>query len=49
MVARGDAAVLSKSYRAADIRDAVHDFANDVVQSFTGTRGRLRLAHRVRA
>jgi TolB protein len=39
VVARGDAAVLSKSYRAADIRDAVHDFANDVVQSFTGVRG----------
>jgi TolB protein len=39
VVARGDAAVLSKSYRAADIRDAVHDFANDVVQSFTGQRG----------
>lgn len=39
VVARGDAAVLSKSYRAADIRDAVHQFANDVVQSFTGQRG----------
>ena len=39
VVARGDAPVLSKSYRAADVRDAVHDFANDVVQSFTGTRG----------
>jgi TolB protein len=39
VVARGDAAVLSKSYRGADIRDAVHDFANDVVQSFTGARG----------
>ena len=39
VVARGDAAVLSKSYRAGDIRDAVHEFANDVVQSFTGQRG----------
>jgi TolB protein len=39
VVARGDAPVLSKSYRAADVRDAVHDFANDVVQSFTGARG----------
>ena len=39
VVARGDAPVLSKSYRAVDVRDAVHDFANDVVQSFTGTRG----------
>jgi TolB protein len=39
VVARGDAAVLSRSYRAGDIRDAVHEFANDVVQSFTGQRG----------
>jgi TolB protein len=39
VVARGDAAVLSKSYRAADIRDAVHEFANDVVKSFTGQPG----------
>jgi TolB protein len=39
VVARGDAAVLSKSYRAGDIRDAVHEFANDVVQSFTGQLG----------
>lgn len=37
--ARGDAAVLSKSYRGADLREAVHDFANDVVQWFTGQRG----------
>jgi TolB protein len=39
VVARGDQPTLTKSYRAADIRDAVHDFANDVVQSFTGKRG----------
>jgi TolB protein len=39
VVARGDTAVLSKSYRAADLRDAVHEFANDVVQSFTGKPG----------
>jgi TolB protein len=39
VTARGDAPVLSKSYRGADIRDAVHEFANDIVQSFTGTRG----------
>ncbi len=39
VVARGDAAVLSKSYRAGDIRDAVHEFANDVVKSFTGQPG----------
>jgi TolB protein len=36
---RGDAPVLSKSYRAGDVHEAVHDFANDVVQSFTGQRG----------
>jgi TolB protein len=39
VTARGDAPVLSKSYRGADIRDAVHEFANDIVQSFTGQRG----------
>ena len=39
VVARGDQPTLSKSYRDADIRDAVHEFANDVVQSFTGKRG----------
>jgi TolB protein len=39
VVARGDAAVLSKSYRGSDVRDAVHEFANDIVQSFTGKRG----------
>jgi TolB protein len=39
VIARGDAAVLTRSYRAGDIRDAVHEFANDVVQSFTGQRG----------
>jgi TolB protein len=39
VVARGDAPVLSKTYRASDLRDAVHDLANDIVQSFTGKRG----------
>ncbi|HVT06137.1 MAG TPA: translocation protein TolB [Polyangia bacterium] len=39
VVARGDTAVLSKSYRAADPRDAVHEFANDVVKAFTGQPG----------
>jgi len=39
VVARGDAAVVSKTYRAGDIRDAVHELANDIVQSFTGQRG----------
>jgi len=39
ITARGDGAVLTKSYRAADLRDAVHAFANDVVKSFTGQPG----------
>ncbi|HSS38558.1 MAG TPA: translocation protein TolB [Polyangia bacterium] len=39
VVARGDTAVASKSYRAADLRDAVHEFANDVVKAFTGQPG----------
>jgi TolB protein len=39
VVARGDAPVLSKTYRASDLRDAVHELANDIVQSFTGKRG----------
>ena len=39
VVARGDTPTLAKSYRNADIRDAVHEFANDIVQSFTGRRG----------
>jgi TolB protein len=39
VVARGDTAVLSKTYRASDVRDAVHELANDIVQSFTNKRG----------
>ena len=39
IVARGDTPVLSRSYRAADPRDAVHQFANDVVKAFTGQPG----------
>jgi TolB protein len=39
VVARGDTALLSKSYRAGDVREAVHEFANDVVKSFTGQPG----------
>ena len=39
VVARGDTAALTKSYRNADIRDSIHEFANDIVQSFTGKRG----------
>src|ERR1051325_9972495 len=39
VVARGDQPTLSKSYRHADIRDAIHEFANDMMQSFTSKRG----------
>jgi TolB protein len=39
VVARGDTPTLAKSYRNADIRDAVHEFANDIVLSTTGRRG----------
>src|SRR4051794_11806878 len=39
VVARGDQPTLTKSYRHADIRDAVHEFANDIMQSFTNKRG----------
>lgn len=39
VTARGDTAQLSKVYRGADVRDAVHDFANDIVKSFTGQAG----------
>ena len=39
VTARGDTAQLSKVYRGADVRDAVHDFANDIVKSFTGQPG----------
>jgi hypothetical protein len=36
VVARGDQPTLTKSYHNADIRDAIHEFANDFVQSSTG-------------
>jgi TolB protein len=39
VTARGDTAQLSKVYRANDVRDAVHEFANDVVKTFTGQPG----------
>lgn len=39
VVARGDTPTLSKKYSAGDIREAVHEFINDILQSFTGTRG----------
>ncbi len=39
VVARGDAAVLTKTYKAGDTREAVHAFANDVVKWSTGQPG----------
>lgn len=39
IVARGDTAALSRKYSGGDTRDAVHQFVNDIIQSFTGTRG----------
>jgi TolB protein len=36
---RGDAVVLGRTYHVDNIHDAVHMFANDVVQSFTGQHG----------
>ncbi|MEO8212149.1 MAG: DPP IV N-terminal domain-containing protein [Myxococcales bacterium] len=38
-LARGENALVSKSYRASDVRDAIHEFANDIMQAFTGVRG----------
>ena len=39
VTARGDTAQLAKVYRAADVRDAVHQLANDILRSFTGEPG----------
>jgi TolB protein len=39
VTARGDTAQLSKVYKAGDVRDAVHEFVNDIVKSFTGQPG----------
>jgi len=39
VTARGDTAQLSKVYSAGDLRDAVHQFANDIVKVFTGQPG----------
>jgi TolB protein len=39
ITARGDTAQLSKVYRGGDVRDAVHEFANDIVKIFTGQPG----------
>jgi TolB protein len=39
ITARGDTAQLSKVYRGSDLRDAVHELANDVVKTLTGQPG----------
>jgi len=39
IVAGGGTPALSKKYAGADTRDAVHQFMNDILQSFTGIRG----------
>ena len=39
VLGRGDAPVISRAYRAGDVRDTVHLFANDVIEYFTGQRG----------
>jgi len=39
VLGRGEAPVLSRTYRASEGRDAVHQFANDVVGYFTGQPG----------
>jgi TolB protein len=39
VTARGDTAQLSKVYRGGDVRDSVHEFANDIVKEFTGQPG----------
>ena len=38
-VGRGEAAVLSKTYRGPEVRPLVHMWANDVILQFTGMRG----------
>ncbi len=39
VLGHGETAVLSHSYKGSDVRDAVHQFANDVVGYFTGQPG----------
>jgi TolB protein len=39
VLGRGEAPVLSHAYKAADVRDAIHQFANDIVGYFTGQPG----------
>jgi TolB protein len=39
VLGRGEAPVISRIYKAGDLRDAIHLFANDVVEFFTGQHG----------
>jgi TolB protein len=38
MLGKGEAPVLQRTYKAAEMRDAAHAFANDVVESLTGKK-----------
>ena len=38
MLGKGEAPVLERTYKAADLRDAAHAFANDLVESLTGKK-----------
>jgi TolB protein len=38
MLGKGEAPILARTYKGAELRDAAHNFANDVVESLTGKR-----------
>jgi len=38
-IGRGDAAVLTKTYRGSELRPLVQMWVNDIIAQFTGTRG----------
>ena len=38
-VGRGEAPVLTKTYRGSELRPLVHSWANDIIMQFTGLRG----------
>lgn len=38
-LARGDVPMLSRTYRRGDVREAIHELANDIVKAFTGQSG----------
>src|SRR5262249_3762055 len=39
VLARGNNAILSRTYQASDVRDSVHELANDIQQAFTNQPG----------